>query len=59
MEINKTYNIKVEVTGKILFYSKCKIISINDKFVTFIDSHTKYPISYNLNVVVFYEEVQV
>jgi len=58
MEQNKTYNIKVEILGKILFYSKSKVVSINDSFVTFIDSHTGKPISYNKNVIVFYEEVK-
>ena len=56
MERDKTYNIKIEVAGKILHYAKSKVISVDDNFVTFIDSHTNKPISYNLNVVVFYEE---
>jgi len=57
MEQNKVYNIKVEILGRILLYSKSKVISMNENFVTFIDSHTGRPISYNLNVVVFFEEV--
>jgi len=55
MELDKRYNIKVEVAGKILYYSNCEVIGIDNNFVTFIDSHTKQPISYNLNVIVFYE----
>lgn len=58
MEPNKTYNIKVEITGRILFYAKSKVIKVTPNFVTFIDSHTGHPISYNLNVVVFFEEVR-
>jgi hypothetical protein len=57
MEQNKIYNIKVEILGRILFYANSKVISINNNFVTFIDSHTSKPISYNLNVIVFFEEV--
>jgi L-cysteine desulfidase len=57
MEQNKVYNIKVEILGRILLYSKSKVISMDENFVTFIDSHTNKPISYNLNVVVFFEEV--
>jgi len=58
MELNKKYNIKVEILGKLLLYSNSKVVSINDSFVTFIDSHTGKPISYNKNVIVFYEEVR-
>ena len=56
MEQGKTYNIKVEVNGKILIYSKSLVTKIDEHFITFIDSYTNKPISYNINVVVFYEE---
>ncbi len=56
MKIGKTYKITFETSGKTLTFTG-KIISVNDKFVSFIDRFGK-KLHYNIKLIVSYEEVE-
>lgn len=54
--VNNSYILKVESNGVELTYH-CRIIEINDNFVTFIDKFGK-TISYRKDKIISFEEVQ-
>jgi len=56
LTLGNSYKIIVSIEGTLLTY-KCKVISIDDNFVTFIDKFNK-TYSYNLHNVIAIEEIK-
>lgn len=53
LEVGKFYKIVISINGTTLTY-RCKVLSINNIFVSFIDNRKK-EYSYNLNFVVSFK----
>lgn len=56
LKIGHSYKIVISINRNLLTYS-CKILSIDDNFISFVDKYDK-EYSYNLNTIITFEEIK-
>jgi len=57
MELNKTYTFRITIGGRLLTFSKSKVIALDDQFVTILDKFLN-KVSFNKRNIESYEEIE-